>query len=368
MGNLSRVTGPYFNGIIEQIAADRILYVILSIYCSFALIYACATGIFSPDAAFQMLDVYTQISLTGYCVAFPFLLLIGMTIRIILRLPRRRWLAFRKALDARSVARILAGTALLLAMIPFRALFNLVKFSIPNPGGFAYDRLLADIDRALHFGIDPFRFLHAIGHNELLLRIVELNYNNLWFIITFGALYVIAVSPRFAAIRLRFVACFVLAWALSGTLFAILGSSAGPVYFGLVTGDTERFADLVSFVQLTRGQPGAAADFQDYLWTTQSQGHIGVGSGISAFPSVHVTIITMLALFIGELKSRAWTIAAWAYVAITCASSVYLGWHYAVDGYAAIAVAAATHFGVKKLASAKWRWRAPAVEASSVSA
>ena len=351
---MSKRVRSYIGAMINEIAADRVLYGLLVAYCALALLYVVAIGSFSADRAAEALGVYTSISLTGYCIAFPMFLLIATLIQLILLVPHRRVTALRLFLTPRFVARFVAGTLLLLAMIPFRAVFNLVKVTIPEPGGFTYDEILANIDKMLHFGVDPFHFLHAFGRNEVLLRLVELNYNNFWFVITFGTLYWIVVSPRYAAIRLRFVACFVVSWALSGTLVAVLGSSAGPVYYGAVTGDTGRFADLVAFVHMTTGQPGSAADFQEYLWHTYASGELGLGSGISAFPSVHVTIITMLALFVSE-QSRRLGIAAWAYVILTCMCSVYLGWHYAVDGYAAIALATATHFGIKKLAAIRWR-------------
>jgi membrane-associated phospholipid phosphatase len=57
-------------------------------------------------------------------------------------------------------------------------------------------------------------------------------------------------------------------------------------------------------------------------------------SANSAFPSMHVTMVTLLAL-------AAWPIGGalrWLYIAYAAAilvGSVRLGWHYAVDGYVA---------------------------------
>jgi hypothetical protein len=357
----------YFRRTLKEVAADRLLYVLLAVYCAIALSYVCVIGSFDGQTALDLFSVYGAISLMGYCVTFPFFLAIANTIGVILRLPRRRALAFRLMLDPRQVSRLVAGTMLMMAMIPFRALFNVVKVTIPHDGGFAYDRLFADVDKALHFGIDPFRLVHAFGENAWVLRAIELNYNNVWFLITFGALYAVVVSRRFASIRIRFVTCFVLAWAVNGTLLAVLGSSAGPAFYGLVTGDFARFADLLDLVDATRGQPGSAADFHDYLWDMHVHRISGVGSGISAFPSVHVTIITMLALFISEQMNRRWAIAAWGYVGLTVASSVYLGWHYAIDGYVAIAVATTCHLAVKALMTSRFRWSTAAAAARPAS-
>ena len=55
----------------------------------------------------------------------------------------------------------------------------------------------------------------------------------------------------------------------------------------------------------------------------------------------------MNALFVIE-RSRLWGRIAFLYVAFVLASSVYLGWHYAIDGYVSIAVVAAGHFGLRR--------------------
>ncbi len=60
-------------------------------------------------------------------------------------------------------------------------------------------------------------------------------------------------------------------------------------------------------------------------------GVIGVGAGISAFPSMHVAAATLNALFLSE-RGRVLAAVGWSYVALILFGSVYLGWHYAIDG------------------------------------
>jgi membrane-associated phospholipid phosphatase len=363
---MGRALANYAKATAAAIETDRAIYLTLVAYCAGCLAYLIVGGNLDLVVAGQTMAVYTAVGLLSYGFSFPLLLLIAGIVHILLRLDRRRKLAFAAMFGPRQMGRVLAGTALMLAMIPFRGLFNLVKVAIPAHGGYLHDVALADFDKALHFGADPFHLLHAIAPGELALRIIELNYNNLWFVITFGALYWVAVSPALASVRTRFVVCFILTWAITGGIFAIVGSSAGPVYYGAITGNTARFADLVAFVDITRGQPGSASDYQHYLWDLQARNLVGLGSGISAFPSMHVAIITLLALFISE-ASRKWAIVVWCYVAFTVFSSVYLGWHYAIDGYAAIILTTATHFAVRKAMSTRWRWW-PVAEAGTETA
>jgi membrane-associated phospholipid phosphatase len=123
--------------------------------------------------------------------------------------------------------------------------------------------------------------------------------------------------------------------------------SAGPAFHGYVTGDEARFAEQLQFLARDVGLPNSTASYQTYLWDLHVAGQPGFASGISAFPSVHVGIATLNALFLYEY-SRRLGYAAFAYAALIIASSVYLGWHYAVDGYAAVAIVLAIHLALRK--------------------
>jgi hypothetical protein len=62
---------------------------------------------------------------------------------------------------------------------------------------------------------------------------------------------------------------------------------------------------------------------------------------------MHVALVTLNAIFIFE-RSRGWGFAAFAYVALVVASSVYLAWHYAIDGYAAVAMTLVIYATVRR--------------------
>jgi hypothetical protein len=203
-----------------------------------------------------------------------------------------------------------------------------------------------------------------------LLRALELNYSNFWFVICFGMVYWVAVSPRLDGVRVRYFVTFLLTWGVIGNLLATIFSSAGPVYYGYVTGDHARFADQVAFLATTADQVGSAASYQAYLWQMYVSAEPGLGTGISAFPSMHLALITMNVMFLRELKPS-WTPWAWLYTAILLVSSVYLGWHYAVDGIASIALAAGLYWAVRKAMSVRWRWgraTVPATDGESATA
>lgn len=264
------------------------------------------------------------------------------------RFNRRRVLAAKRVFARRHVARFSAGICLLLSTVFFQGTFTSIKNSLSAlAGGFPNDRFQADLDAWLHFGVDPWRLLYAFGKHDWIRVAVEWNYNALWFIICFATLFYVATSSRTQGIRQRYVLCFMLVWIVIGNVLAGLFLSAGPAFYGQVTGDTERFAEQLAFLARGADWSHSAVAYQDYLWKLHEMGTVGFGSGISAFPSVHVGLITMNALFLYDHSKRL-GLVAFVYVAFVLASSVYLGWHYAIDGYVAIAVTFALYFALRR--------------------
>ena len=74
-----------------------------------------------------------------------------------------------------------------------------------------------------------------------------------------------------------------------------------------------------------------------YLWYQYAHEGGEIGGGISAMPSLHVAIAAWVALVFRAYVSRA-QIIGWAWFAAILFGSVYLGWHYAVDGIVAVAI------------------------------
>lgn len=74
---------------------------------------------------------------------------------------------------------------------------------------------------------------------------------------------------------------------------------------------------------------------QEMLWETYEKGGIGFGSGISAMPSLHVSMVFLFAL-VGWRTGRVLGIAFTVFAVFIVIGSVHIGWHYAIDDYAAI--------------------------------
>ena len=322
--------------VLTRVVQDAPLYALIAVYTLAGLAFIHVLGAWDRTAY----AIYVDRWVLTFGLLMPLVAILFDGSLVIHRFDRRRGLAFKRVFSAKRLSCLFAGVMLLLAMILFQGTFTSVKNALPLwQGGFPHDRIQADIDAWLHFGIDPWRLLFAFAQDARVLAFVEWNYNVVWFVLCFGTLFFVATSPRTQAIRARYILCFMLAWIVCGNLFAGPFLSAGPAYYGFVTGDEARFAEQMAFLVASEGFRHSAVSYQDYLWQLYEAGETGFGSGISAFPSVHVALIALNVLFAFEYSRRLGWLAT-AYLVLIIASSVYLAWHYAIDGYASVAIVA----------------------------
>jgi PAP2 superfamily. len=245
----------------------------------------------------------------------------------------------------RITPRLVAGALLFSSMALFYGAFTTVKSLLPSLVPFAWDVRLAGLDAWLHGGHDPWRLLQPLlGHN-LVTRVFQVLYLPGWTLSLFAFTGLVAVSRRLAAVRAQFFWTYLLLWPLLGNLVAGAVMTAGPVYYGLVTGDEGRFEDLMAYLSFSQGLPLSSFDVQRDLWAAYTHGLSTMGSGISAFPSMHVAMATLFALVARRMHPRL-AIAFAGFALLILAGSVHLGWHYAVDGYASALVTLGVWHGV----------------------
>ena len=137
--------------------------------------------------------------------------------------------------------------------------------------------------------------------------------------------------------RQRLLLTNVLAWILLGNVAAIVFSSAGPVYYDYFVAGTNPYDGLMAYLSSVNEQtPLGSMDTQAYLWSMHQNGEILPGTGISAMPSMHLSMGTLMVLAASRLDKRLMALAL-IYLVFLQLGSVHLGWHYAIDGYAGIA-------------------------------
>jgi hypothetical protein len=213
--------------------------------------------------------------------------------------------------------------------------FTSIKNMLPGIAPYSWDTRWADIDAFLALGNDPWRLLSPVVSHPLVLKVVEMSYLSGWMVMIGFVPAIVAFAPRFAPIRVRFFLTYILCWIVIGNVLAVAGMSAGPVYFGKVGGDAARFQPLIDYLSANSGWRYSAFDLQHALWSTYAAGRMAFGSGISAFPSMHVSMATLWVI-VGFMAGRAFGLAAVAFLAFVQLASVALGWHYAIDGLASM--------------------------------
>lgn len=251
-----------------------------------------------------------------------------------------------EARRSRIAAALVANVFLVLAIAVFMGVFTSVKSMLPQiAGGYAWDVRLADLDRALHGGVDPWRLLQPLMGYKVIQGALSVIYGTVWFGLLCGVPLLVTFAERAQAIRRQYFLTFLLTWVLLGNLVAGLFLSGGPVYFGEMTGDFARFQALLDYQRQGSGAFWSSYDAQVMLWYLYDDARVQLGSGISAFPSLHVAMATLTALTAWRLDRR-WGAAAIVLLVAVMAGSVHLGWHYAIDGYASIALTAVIWFVV----------------------
>ncbi len=229
--------------------------------------------------------------------------------------------------------RLLPVVPLLLLIPVFAVAFSFVKTALPILNPYTWDAFFIRWDYLLHGGNHPWRLLQPLLGHPLATGAINFLYN-LWYLIMYVLLMLQVFDTRKPALRMRFLLSFLLSWIVLGTVGAIALSSMGPCFDPALASGGGPYAPLMSYLEATSKQvPLPTLDLQRMLWETYQKNGMAVGSGISAMPSMHVAIATLMALF-GWGHSRTAGIVLTAYALIVFIGSIHLAWHYALDGYA----------------------------------
>ncbi|OHV86114.1 phosphatase PAP2 family protein [Mesorhizobium sp. ORS 3428] len=252
--------------------------------------------------------------------------------RLIIRRPKQPLHALKDLMLASKLPdRLKIGLPVALVLPIFFSIFTSIKGGISKVQPFYADSTLVAIDRALHGGVDAWRFFQPIlgfGPSTFLLNVLY----NLWFAEVFIVLFCVVFSTRNERLRAQFLVTFVLTWILLGNVLATVFASVGPAFVLPFYGDST-FSPLMDYLRTTDiTYPVSALYTQNYLLADAGLDGPRLGSGISAFPSVHVAAATLNAIYLRRYGG----VLRWGSVTFLIAiqlGSVHLGWHYAVDGY-----------------------------------
>ncbi|RWF66833.1 phosphatase PAP2 family protein [Mesorhizobium sp.] len=295
----------------------------LAIVC---LVYAGIAAWLSPTS---FLAAFGETRLRIYYLLIPPTIFFGLAIAGVIKRPQSPLGFIRDKIKSRGVGACLA----IMLFIACLAAFTTYKHEFSESVSFFADPLFARMDAAIHFG-DPWRWARAIPFPWYIDRLLFIFYSRLWLAQLAGVV-VFAAWLDDAVARQRYFTALTTTAIVLGIGVRLAGSSAGPIFYDRLFGEV-RFADLTKTMMQSNAGPDTMG-IADYLWASYVSNETVIGSGISAMPSFHVAIVTLNALFLSSINR--WVgMATWIYAAIILFGSVYSGWHYAIDGYASIAL------------------------------
>ncbi|MGB2247509.1 MAG: phosphatase PAP2 family protein [Alcanivorax sediminis] len=330
----------------EEIVENRdegvptLLFSIIFVSMVLAYVFSVYWLTSSYQLPFNPFNSFYSLSLSLGTGVFVFYFLCIRVVRVIFSRPEGRLVValYQDIRGYLTIRRMLTAAPILLMMPFLFSAFTMMKNAIPELVPFYLDPWLLEADRVLHFGIDPWRLLDPFLGSAFMAMTISFFYK-LWFMIKYGMVCWQAFRLDCGREREQFLLALLLCWMVIGTLMALVLSSAGPCYYGLV------YPDLVNpYEELMLRLNQANTEFpvfdlvaQEYLWKSYA-GHYAVPfSGISAMPSMHLSMATLFLLGVWS-QGKMWRWLFGVYLLLIMLGSVYLGWHYAVDGYVAIVV------------------------------
>ena len=201
------------------------------------------------------------------------------------------------------------------------ASFRNLKSFVPFVNRHLWDSTLADIDRVLFFGRDPVELSHAVLGTGVAAPVLSFVYIA-WIVFVPASLVVALVWSRDSAAGAWYVTAVAVDWVLGAATYFVV-PSLGPVY-----ARPELFNDLPR-TEVTGIQELMMQERSEVLvnpFTTEAV------QTIAAFASLHVGICVTMCVMAELLRlHRGVRVFLWVFLALTVPSTVYLGWHYAVD-------------------------------------
>jgi len=227
-------------------------------------------------------------------------------------------------------------------------LYGSWKRALPDFRPFIWDARLAEVDRLVHFGTDPWRLLHPwLGTPALSLTLDTVYYT--WLPVTFATMGWLVWSRR-EGLRTRALLGVVFVWIGLGNILAFVFSSAGPAFYAHVVPGPNPFAPLIQYLDDTvRQVPLYTPGLHQTLWQLHATRATDIYTGISAMPSVHVAWPALCAL-VGWERNRWLGVLFGGYTLLVLLATVHLAWHYAVDGYLSILAVSAYWWITRRMA------------------
>ncbi len=322
-------TGSATTGLRNALRQQVPFVVVVAIFVVSALVTEWALG--RP----QMLQLraFSPRLLLGVAVYLPFLVVYHATRSVVVEkrsvLDPDTWRAFA---ERNLSPQTLLPAVLLLGLVGLvSSTFVSYKALIPEINPFSWDAAFRDLDSWLHGGRHPWELLAPVFGSASMIDFLDTVY-----VMWFPALILTIVWQAWNGrdpLRAQFFLTYGLTWIVLGLFLAVAFSSAGPCYYLDVVGEPSTYDDLMRHLSdIDRTRPLLALEIQEHLWNAYSGKADSRYEGISAMPSMHVAMATLMVVVHWRVNRLAGILAG-VFAVLILIGSVMLGWHYAVDGY-----------------------------------
>lgn len=230
--------------------------------------------------------------------------------------------------------RYVSAGVVLACLLTFMPVFSAMKSSIAMFNPYSWDGIFISFDRQIHGG-DAWLILQPLIGYPIITSILS-GFYHVWLILLYVITFYFLVYKD-AALRQRFFMAYFLCWSIIGVGMAIAFASVGPCFAEPIIGRDD-FVPLMQYLrEAERSYPVLVLDVQDMLLERYENRNSGLGSGISAMPSMHVSMAMLFFLAFRHVsKTAAWL--SGAFLVLIMVGSFHLAYHYAVDGYVSIIV------------------------------
>lgn len=234
---------------------------------------------------------------------------------------------------------VFAGLPLLGVAIFLLPYFSKMKSAIPLFNAYTWDQAFIEWDRAIFFGRDAWEVLQPLLGYPFVTALLALLYH-LWFLLLYPGVMYFAFAQVDSRVRRQFFLSYVLSWTLVGGALATWLASVGPVFVGPLLGNSTFDAQMAYLYAANEQVPIMVLPVQEMLLEWYGKDESGLGSGITAMPSMHCAIAFLYWVAVRRISPK-WGAFFGVFFFITWVSSVHLAYHYAVDGLVSLLAVAA---------------------------